>query len=742
MRNNKIKGGVCARLLAILAAVALLTGCNPASAPSQPLLPQTPLTVDTVTYTEEEGTLSFANDTLSVKVNTENGDFSVTVLATGQVFLSNPDDRDAEGSGRGVQKMKLYSQLLVSFLDNITGTPTSKISYTGSVTKDGFSIEKRDGGVRLNYHFPEENITVPLELTLCDGVLSARVDVESVKNSENYSLYAFSMLPYFGSGNGQTEGYLFIPDGSGALVDFQTDRSNAQPYNQPIYGLEPSYVGDLHPGSTEKVLLPIYGIGKPEGAFLAEITSGVGVASLEAYASGMINHHNTVYPSFQVIGSGTVTIGESNQGAVKEAVLNHDSRLLSEARVDFRFLTEDTSYVGMAKAYREMLKSRGVGATSGQSTPLYTEFVGGVLKKESVFGFLVDRSRPLTTVEQAQGAVNDLKQMTEDLSLIYTNWSKDGITGKLPVKAKPEGVVGTAKEFNALASAVDGRLALAYEPLLLQKGGNGFNTYADTAKRIGGEAVRLWQYRLSTEYKDNEQRAAYYVKTGVLKDSFDSYLADQSKRLGGTSLYSETLGNLSYTDFSDDIVVRDQAIADITAVLAAGGKWILKQPAAYALPYTAAVVDAPIVSSGFDLFTEDVPFYQLCLNGLVDMTTACVNAQDNPRIAVLNAVETGSALFFRLFCEDAVSLQDTAQNTLFYGSYGAWKEDISSLYALWKTAQADIGDATVVSRECVMDDVYKTTFSNGKAVYVNYGENTYQADGVTVSAYSFSVGVS
>lgn len=742
--NNSIPKAV--RLLAVLLALALaVTGCGAATSEngSRPPLGQSGNEVkEKASFAETDGTLRFYNDKLSVELDTATGEFAVTVAATGHVFRSNPTDKDAEGSGRGVQKMKLYSQLLVSFMDKSNNTPVSKISHTGSVTKDGFSYEKLENGVRLNYRFPDEGITVPLELLLTGDILTARVDVANVADSDNYRLYAFSILPYFGSANAQSEGYLVIPDGSGALVDFQTDRSNVQPYNQPIYGLEPAYTGDLTPETAEKILLPVFGISKPDGAFLAEITRGTGAASLDAYAAGMINHHNTIYPSFQVIGSGTVTIGESNQGAVKETVMYHNSRrLLDCAQVDYRFMTEDTSYVGMAKVYREVLQSRGVGSAQAKDARVYSEFVGGVLKKESVFGFLMDRHKALTTAEQALVATKELKAlMGDDLSVIYTDWSKNEIGGLFPTDAKVDGVVGKEKELKALASALTDRLWLSYEPLVVQKSGNGFSTYSDSVKRIGREAVRLWYYRLSTGYKDSDRPASYVAKTGILSDGFASFKASLDKSMGDAAgLYSATLGNMSFTDFSTDTVIRDEAIADMVAVLKAGGKWTLSQPAAYALPYTAVATDVPVASSGFDLFTEDVPFYQLCLSGLVGMTTACVNEQTDPQTAVLNAAETGSSLLFRFFCEDTTVIRDTAKDDLCYAVYASWQDDVKELYTAWRGAADKTAGATVTSRTRLDNGVYKTMFDNGVTVYVNYGDSAAEADGLTVAARGFAV---
>ena len=76
---------------------------------------------------------------------------------------------------------------------------------------------------------------------MLDGpVLSARVDSAAIQQDGDYLVAGLAVLPYFGSGTAKDDGYLLIPDGSGALVEFGTDKSAFKTYSQPVYGSDPS----------------------------------------------------------------------------------------------------------------------------------------------------------------------------------------------------------------------------------------------------------------------------------------------------------------------------------------------------------------------------------------------------------------------------------------------------------------------------------------------------------------------
>ncbi len=72
-------------------------------------------------------------------------------------------------------------------------------------------------------------------------------------------------------------------------------------------------------------------------------------------------------------------------------------------------MTEDTSYNGMAKSYRDYLKTAGILKNKADSAlPFYLETLGSVNVNERVLGFPVNHEVALTTFEQDQLILEEL----------------------------------------------------------------------------------------------------------------------------------------------------------------------------------------------------------------------------------------------------------------------------------------------------------------------------------------------
>jgi len=130
---------------------------------------------------------------------------------------SNPPERDADRIARGIPKMELSAQLIVGYRDSLERTYTVN-SQTGSVNRSGVSVEPINQGIRVIYDFPRDHITIPVEYTLQEDFLEARIVTDEIVEGEDSFVASISLLPYFGAGSQDDEGYMLVPDGSGSLI--------------------------------------------------------------------------------------------------------------------------------------------------------------------------------------------------------------------------------------------------------------------------------------------------------------------------------------------------------------------------------------------------------------------------------------------------------------------------------------------------------------------------------------------
>ena len=67
-------------------------------------------------------------------------------------------------------------------------------------------------------------------------------------------------------------------------------------------------------------------------------------------------------------------------------------------------------------------------------------------------------------------------------------------------------------------------------------------------------------------------------------------------------------------------------------------------------------------------------------------------------------------------------------------------DEVLSVYDTFNDQLVDVWDAYIVGHDEVADDVYKVTYDNGKAVFVNYTDKEYKTEaGDIVDAQSFIV---
>ena len=289
-----------------------------------------------------------------------------------------------------------------------------------------------------------------IEYTLdADGTLFMTIPTESISfNDTNYALAKIIPNKYFGAGMMDNDGYVFIPDGSGAIVEFGDIIGNNVNISAQIYGQDScySYVGNGKP--TEQVTMPVYGLVASDKASdstydaygLDTVTNGY-FAIVEGGASlaniGMVSNLNTryvyayasycPYPNDKYDLSKTLSVsGLKFYNVVAETSYQGDCKtritmLTDDSVAEKRSITSyyPTSYVGMAACYKDYLKAKGVLGDiidAAETLPLYIEALGSIDIVEKIMTFPVTVSSPLTTFDDVENMYNELSDAVNVLN--------------------------------------------------------------------------------------------------------------------------------------------------------------------------------------------------------------------------------------------------------------------------------------------------------------------------------------
>ena len=273
-----------------------------------------------------------------------------------------------------------------------------------------------------------------------DGSLSVRLPVNSISfNEELYNLDSITPLPYLGAGNLTGEGYVFIPDGSGSIIDYSDFYTEADVQN---VALKLSVYGDDFAYTTptakhkEQVTMPVYGVttqdteedilGKgdtsPAKGFFAILEEGASLASISVEFGGTETKRAAVYSSYAPYPSDQYVRNSSVGDSASTYTIVSDSKYTGSYVTRYVLLGDSSAYpatyVGMATYYRDYLKARGeLTALEGLTSdlPLYIEALGSMSVVEKILTFPVNVSKALTTFE-------DVVTMYKELADVKTKF--------------------------------------------------------------------------------------------------------------------------------------------------------------------------------------------------------------------------------------------------------------------------------------------------------------------------------
>ena len=663
------------------------------------------------------------------------GEFAVKNEKSAQIWYSNPPDRyDDPYSGN--DRAKTFSQLALQYIDKNTLAEGFATSYEAEA-EENISVTGNGDGITVLYKFYDIRIAVPLNITLTERGVKARIDVKKIKEDSDKRLLKVELLPYFGAGGTEDTGYIVVPDGCGALIEFNSGRQNLASYNEPIYGRDKILNGDTKAKLQENSALPLFGLKNGEQGFAAIVTEGDAVASVVAGISKKGSGYNNVYSSFTLRSSETIELSG------KEMVIFEESEpQIQSCEVEYRFLTGDSAdYTGIAKEYSSYLSEMGIKPIEKKTTSLLMELYGAVRIDRSVLGIPAKVTETLTTFKEAEDMAKQLKNDgVSSLAIVYSEYDRAAIRGKMQKKITPGKELGGARGYKRLKSALDEMGVLLISNIDLNTYRSGFfkNRYA--SRTLGGLPGVAYNFNLSTNEPELSGNPVYFLSPSLFSEAVTKF----TKKYNADYYGAIGLDNLAlniYSDFSkNNLSDRQQTVntfAKGAKALAESGKLYVRGGAAWLLPYTDYIYDMPSETTQTELESTPVPLYQLAVSGFVPYSLEAANRLSDPDWIVLKCAEYGADLKYDLTYE---APEITGEPTLGYLNgvwFDQWQEHAVNSYNRL-SALDEVLSGKMLRHESVTGDVYITTYEGGR-VAVNYSNEDVRIGNTTVKSKDFSL---
>lgn len=640
-------------------------------------------------------------------------------------------------------------------IDAQVSKPLVLSKMTAAFNKSGYSAEdlafdNAENGVEGGSGASKPNFIIPLEYRLDAGSLVVTVPMNQVKESGEYQIRSLELLNMFGAADQQSDGYMFVPDGSGSLIYLNNGKVKEEQYVQRVYGPDPNDNSYRRGQVSESARMPVFGLKTEDAAWFAVIEKGDAIASIAADISGKKNSYNFIHSSYTLRGEDELELYTGS--TIQEIQLLNDEIYKGDIEVRYSFLGKDkANYSGMAELYRNKLAAEQVlqPLKTGQGVPLYLDMLGAVDKQKSFLGVPYRSEIAMTTFGHAAQIAEQLKQDGVDRLLMrYTGWSAKGVNHATPDKLKTESVLGSKAELLELSEQLEQAGGMLFPDVAFQKiyhDDGGFTPSSDASRFVTREEAELYPYNRALNRMDMTLGSYYLLSPAKLPYYVDTFM-NKYKAYGFNGVSLRDLGSVLSSDFRVSRVIQRETAKQIVEeqlgkldqsigqTMVAGGN-------AYAWPYSDHLINVPTASSGFVLTDEEIPFYEMVVHGYISYTGTPVNLNDEQdlKVQLLRSIELGAAPHFSWSYEPSSQLKYTHFDDMYATSYQDWYGQAVSLYKEVSKVLSPVQNAQIVNHIRHQEGVVEVQYSNGISIYVNYTDMPVSVHGFTVGAGQYGI---
>ncbi len=626
----------------------------------------------------------------------------------------------------------------------------TNIKMEGIFEAAGYTVEDFAADKALNNKEKvNANLTfnVSVIYRLEDGDLVVEMPLDDLEYKSSTPIYTMVLLPYFGAGGPEDEGYLLVPEGGGSLINFNNNKLSQASYYASLYGWDMALSRDAVVHDT-RAYFNVFGIANGDDSFICMMEEGAPYASVQADIAGHNSSYNFVNTVYSISPRELYEVGDLGSQNVYKFLETLPHETLTQR---YRFVNSN-SYVDMAKAYQGYLKDKYgqyFDMNDDESVPVSLEIVGAVDKVKQVLGVPVSRPLKLTEYSEAEDMIRQLtEEGMDNISVKYTGWCNGGVNQKIMRKAKLVSNLGSKKDLKNLGTAaqelgvdlyLEGVTHYEYDSNIF----DGFFSFTDAARFLSKERAELFIYSAVT-YAAREGTDSYYLLRADLIDENMDVLAEAVEKYNANVAFRDTGMDLSSDYNLKKTVSRNAAMVSqaekLRQIADSGKKIMINMGNDYAVAYADMVTNMDLAGSGYTILDEKVPFYQLAVHGFVNYVGSPLNTCGNEEQELLESAEYGAGLSFSLMRETSFALQKTLYTEYYASDFAAWHDRMMDIYNRYNSEMGHVFNQEMVAHEKLSADLSCTTYKDGTRVYVNYSfTDAVTPDGVEIPARDYKV---
>ena len=611
-------------------------------------------------------------------------------------------------------------------------------------TQEEYEIDQQNVAGKRDNNGPVFNVSVIYRLDGDDLVVE--VPYSELRCQGEAPLTYISILPMFGAAGTDQKGSILLPEGGGALINYNNGKLAQNPYYANLYGWD--YATERTEVVSEtRNAFPVFGMAQEDGSFICVIEGGSSYAGINADISGRFNSYNFVYSKYNVLHYDRFNV--SNRTA--QLLYMYEQQIPEDTVIQRYRFVEGGNVVDMAASYRDYLRSKPEmrAEQASEEMPVNVELIGAINKVIPKLGMPIDSVVATTTFTDSEKIMNELADGgIKDLHLKITGWCNGGIRQKVLTKINVLSELGGESGMKKLIAAAkdkgvtlsfDGISCFAYDSGLL----DGFTPFSNAARFTTREQVKLYNYDVVTYQQSDWQEEYYLVRPDFAQKCADNLINGLVDR-GAAGVAFRDLGNLLSADYYvQNTVTREQVKAmNVQTLKDAVDKNLyvsIKEGNDYAVPYADMITDMNLTGNAYAIIDARIPFYQIALHGIKNYTGESINLAGDYQTALLECAEYGAGLAFSFMSEDTTVLRDTMYSCFTSSGWDRWKDTVLPMINRYQQEMSGLNRQQIVGYEQLTDEVAVTLYEDGTQVYVNYSARDYRKGSVKVPARDYLV---